>query len=1035
MSSESAQPQWEELLAQTGWMRRLARQLVHDPNAADDVVQEAFVRALRFPPDPDRPLRPWLSRVVSNLVRERFRSRGRRTRREAAVALTACESSPGAEDLVEQLEQQRWLAKQLLDLEEPYRATVLLRFVEGLTSKEIAHRQGVPDSTVRWRVQEGLSRLRRRLDDCYGGDRRAWALALLPLARAPAGAASAGVVVASPWSLLLAQPAAWTVVLLIAIGGIWLLVRPLGPDPASGNRVASAPEPEGPQHQSAVGTAPDRIVAEATREPAAVEDEPTSEPATVIARFVDTEGRPISGVILRRIAGEDGNDGDLPEFEDDAYGEVAATSGEDGSVSLVVPCGESDRRLGLGRRWRTSFSMGGGPFAPRCAEAVVAAGQPTHLGRFVLLVAGTVIGHVRDQHGRPVEGVLVTARANSSEFWSRSNAARIRSDRPQDVLATTGAEGAFRLESVPTFCLVSADGRNPSTVAVDPGGMAEVELEVRVEEPFESDETIRCEVVGPEGRPVEDAELIYGGSSWSIDQTNRNGVFHQKRTSSGRLERELWVHDRAGRLAMRVFPVDTPLDTLRRIRLESAEFLEIRVRNEAGRPVTRFDAQLVANRIGILDTSERHRSDRGCWRVRRPVQPFEVQVGAVGYQQAKQGPLEPASTPATIVVTLRRLPGLSGRIVGDGRPVAAAHVYLAREAGNLGRTECLGFVSTAAPALLEEPVVTDEQGRFRVPLGDSRTVLIRAEAEGFAPAVIGPIEFDPGKGLDGLLLELEQGGTLEGRVLVPAGVDPAGLIVGVSCGDGFPKTQRVGPDGRYEFHQLRPGSWEVAPCRYEMGPLADDVHQRSKYGEGVESKEPAWDCEIRAGAVTTFDLDLRDRDACVLYGQIDARGLSAPQAWSVSVRQREMRYCLPDSYHGGTAADGTFLCRLEAGGPHAIRVSANHGPLRNLSIAGEIELHPGDNEWHPSFHVGTLEVQLPAGLGVGPVVHVVHLEGGVRVTTLLRPEQDGVARALVPAGPAQIIHQSVDAYNSRKPYPVLREVIVPAGGAITVEVD
>ncbi|NUP98054.1 MAG: hypothetical protein HUU28_18000, partial [Planctomycetaceae bacterium] len=61
----------EELLAESDWVRRLARALVSDPDAAEDVAQQALVAALERPPKADRPLRPWLRVVVENFARMR----------------------------------------------------------------------------------------------------------------------------------------------------------------------------------------------------------------------------------------------------------------------------------------------------------------------------------------------------------------------------------------------------------------------------------------------------------------------------------------------------------------------------------------------------------------------------------------------------------------------------------------------------------------------------------------------------------------------------------------------------------------------------------------------------------------------------------------------------------------------------------------------------------------------------------------------------------------------------------------------------
>ena len=172
----------EELLAHGAWARRLAHSLVGEAAAADDLVQEAWRAALERPPALDRPVRPWLGRVLTNLARHRARGAGRQAARERAVARD--ESLPGPDELVERLDSQRALIEELAALSEPLRSTVLLRYFEDLEPSEIARRQNLPAGTVRWRLKRGLDLLRERLDRRFG-DRRQWALLLVPLARPP----------------------------------------------------------------------------------------------------------------------------------------------------------------------------------------------------------------------------------------------------------------------------------------------------------------------------------------------------------------------------------------------------------------------------------------------------------------------------------------------------------------------------------------------------------------------------------------------------------------------------------------------------------------------------------------------------------------------------------------------------------------------------------------------------------------------------------------------------------------------------------
>lgn len=178
----------DRLLAHAEWLRALARRLVGSSDV-DDVVQETFVAAMRMPPEPDRPPRPWLARVMINVSRMRFRSTSRRERREDAVAQDTPSATPDV--IVQRLELQRALCEHVLALDEPYRRTLVLHYFDGLTLAEIARTDAIAEGTVRWRHKHALDRLRVRLDEKSGGDRSAWVAALAPIA-APKPAIVAG---------------------------------------------------------------------------------------------------------------------------------------------------------------------------------------------------------------------------------------------------------------------------------------------------------------------------------------------------------------------------------------------------------------------------------------------------------------------------------------------------------------------------------------------------------------------------------------------------------------------------------------------------------------------------------------------------------------------------------------------------------------------------------------------------------------------------------------------------------------------------
>src|SRR5262245_44580852 len=120
----------EELLEHAGWLRRLAMVLVQDPASADDLVQDAWVAALRRPPTRDTRPRSWLARVARNLVRNARRSEARRLIREELAREER--SLPGPDSVVEEAETQRLLAEAVTNLDEELRTTIVLRYFRGL---------------------------------------------------------------------------------------------------------------------------------------------------------------------------------------------------------------------------------------------------------------------------------------------------------------------------------------------------------------------------------------------------------------------------------------------------------------------------------------------------------------------------------------------------------------------------------------------------------------------------------------------------------------------------------------------------------------------------------------------------------------------------------------------------------------------------------------------------------------------------------------------------------------------------------------
>ncbi len=168
------------LLDQTGWIRGLARRLVADTHAAEDLIQEIWVEALEHRPDPRRPMRGWLATVMRNRLVSHRRRDVHRSERERDASRE--EREPSTFSVVERASTHQDLVQNVMGLDEPYRSTILMRFFEDLSYGEIARRMGVTKATVNSRITRGLERLRQKLETQYG-NRRAFLMALLPLAK------------------------------------------------------------------------------------------------------------------------------------------------------------------------------------------------------------------------------------------------------------------------------------------------------------------------------------------------------------------------------------------------------------------------------------------------------------------------------------------------------------------------------------------------------------------------------------------------------------------------------------------------------------------------------------------------------------------------------------------------------------------------------------------------------------------------------------------------------------------------------------
>lgn len=164
-------------------LRALAQHLTQGPDA-DDFVQDTFVAALDNSAAPRRP-GPWLRQVLRNSVRASARNNGRRDELKVLIPETSEASRP--DDISEHAEIATKVREVLNELEEPYRTVLRQRFFGEHSTQEIANLADCPHGTIRWRLHEGLRRMKQALDQRFG-ERARWYGAVVVLGGGEAGA-------------------------------------------------------------------------------------------------------------------------------------------------------------------------------------------------------------------------------------------------------------------------------------------------------------------------------------------------------------------------------------------------------------------------------------------------------------------------------------------------------------------------------------------------------------------------------------------------------------------------------------------------------------------------------------------------------------------------------------------------------------------------------------------------------------------------------------------------------------------------------
>ena len=159
---------------------RFARWLCGASGEADDIVQEAFLRAFRaFDTLRGGDVKAWLLTIVRNCHATAMKQQQRRATvplpedHEEALRSATLETSPDPESVSAAEDERRTLDRLIAALPEEHREVLLLRELEDMSYREIAAVTQVPIGTVMSRLARARAALRGKWLDEAGGVPRA----------------------------------------------------------------------------------------------------------------------------------------------------------------------------------------------------------------------------------------------------------------------------------------------------------------------------------------------------------------------------------------------------------------------------------------------------------------------------------------------------------------------------------------------------------------------------------------------------------------------------------------------------------------------------------------------------------------------------------------------------------------------------------------------------------------------------------------------------------------------------------------------
>jgi RNA polymerase sigma-70 factor (ECF subfamily) len=870
-------------------LRRLAFELVHDPAAADDAVQETWLRTLRHPPERPAQAHGWLATVLRHVVFRARRGERRRERREQMIA-----RDPVAADHAEVVARTE-LAERVLvavrALDEPYGSTVWQRFFEDLPPREIAVRSGVPVATVKSRLQRGLQQLRERLGEGGESDWRG-ALALAFGFGAEKGTAAAGTVAVVAGGVCMAVWSKFAGAALAAVVVMWLW-WPVAPFPDVTGATAAGGEAVAVQAGPTIGrpaATPSEEVPPIDRERVTARSVLTSTPHAVLrGRCVDPTGRALAGCAVT-LRGRARNDQELDVWLLDHPGpsslDLKQATGADGVFVFTFEppppfqffaAVEQAGCFGVTARW------------PR-----IAPDARIDVGDVVLRPGVQLTGRLVDERENPVarERIVLSSTAKDAGFNEGTFMAG------GGASAETGEDGRFAFRGL--FAPGGYELKQQRAAGGVPLGKVDLPadratVDVTLVAPSVTDGTaISGHVIDERGQPVARAFVVGrdGKQDLGLTDSRSNGTFLLARPDGAPASVTIDVRCDGYEPGASDTSVTWGSSDVE-IVIRQAPTLVVRVTGPDEQPVDQYT-------VRVLPYEGNIRSDAVTVRARGPFEDGTTSIRGITSGKWTVMVEFPSASPLLMILApldveagvVRRLDLRAelpvARILrlvdATGTPIAGAHARVCDLIdGVFDDTtyalprEQLFVMMGAKRACIYADAVTDADGSAELRGPASRAIGLALLGPGHIPMRLPDVWLGaPGE----LQITVAVGAHLKGRIVPLAVIDELRRLQGLAPGAAFPEGSQpsieltatigarherqpskddearfaIGEAGDFDIPNLKPGAWTLRVRR--------DV---SIAGGSMRTAFDVASVELRDGATTTVELDL----SAILPGTIE----------------------------------------------------------------------------------------------------------------------------------------------------------------------